>query len=129
MYAVLARRVVRGYAVVETKSWRGCLRELNDRPGSAVLIEARQSEMSEVATYIQHVRVHFPRMMVIAAADRTSTGAAEILRECGCDYVFTSVFKLREMGGMVVRHLSSQPLPGTTLVEQLWQRLPWQAET
>ena len=129
--AICFRRHLRDLTIVETRSWSDCLAEVRTRPGSAVVLAVGRSDWMDALARVNAIRREYPGILLIVALnrnewERTESRVVNVFGECGCGMVIESPFHVGHAARLVIRHISSRPQPPVTLVERIWQRMPWQ---
>ncbi len=131
IHAVAFRRHVVGVPIVETRSWDDCMSELGARPGSVLCIATDKQQWLRSVKRIRMLQSRRPKPYVIVMMDRidaksSETRIVDVFHEVGCGFVVQSPFQMRDAAKLAIRHVASQTRPPISIVEQIWQRMPWQ---
>ena len=134
IHAVAFRRHVEGVPIVETRSWPDCLSELDARPGSVLCIATNKQQWLRSIERIRALQSRQPKPYIIVMMDRneirsSGTRIVDVFHEVGCSFVVQSPFQVPDAAKLATRHVAIQPSPPISIVEEIWQRMPWQPAT
>ena len=134
IHAVAFRRHVDGVPIIETRSWADCLPELDARPGSVLIIATNTQQWLRSIERIRSLQSRQPKPYIIVMMDRneirsSGTRIVDVFHEVGCSFVVQSPFQVPDAAKLATRHVAIQPSPPISIVEEIWQRMPWQPAT
>ena len=111
--------------VRETRSLDECAESVEASPESVVMVEARQSNLATLPTWIVNLCRRFPGALVIAVADRDLAAIRPLLREAGAAHVVFSPRMLRPPLRMADRHLAAVGHTESNGLSEIFASLPW----
>jgi hypothetical protein len=122
---LLRRDLAPQVPVLPTGSLDHCWEELQQRTGSAVMLQVTESNWRRVAKWVVQARDFDPRTICLAAMPRRLAAVTDLLRHVGVIHTLRSPLDLPAALRLIQRHVQRQPPPRLSLEEQIWNNLPW----
>ena len=128
-WAVRLRRLVGplGPRVVETRSLVQLWERLAEAPASFAVAELTLGGVEGLVQRLVRLPRDFPQAQVAVVAPRSHAAYEGLLLEAGAVLFVASPRRLAPLAEMACRRLAQSVPAGASLVEQIWDRLPWKA--
>lgn len=125
-WAIALRRELAGAGVRvwETRQWVDCWDELAASPASFVVAEF-DPRAEELLERLVRLPRDFPAARVAAVTDRRWSEYDALVREAGAVDFVDSPRKAGRLARLACRHLADAPTPSRSLIERIWDGLPW----
>jgi len=126
-WAIALSRELRGCRtrVHQTRSLAECWDMLSEYGASFLVIEATHSNFDGVLSRLPEIERRFPAARVAVVGDRAMAECEFLLREAGTIHFTTSGRLLRPFAIAAQNHFDHVPKPQLSLVETVWNTLPW----
>jgi hypothetical protein len=111
--------------IYETRSVSECREELQQHPGSFLVLEATTENLESVVQFLAELRHLDSRVLAVVVADRRLHRWEDLLREAGAVHVAYSPRRLDCIARMAYRHLPAIVPPDETLLDSVRSRMPW----
>ncbi len=126
-WAVVLRRELAGsdLRVYETRSLVECWKELAESPAGLAVVELTAGSIAPLLQRLARLHSDLPLARVAVVADRSLVKYEWLIREAGAVHFTCSSRQLGPLARVAGGHLDRAPSPPKTLVEKVWDRLPW----
>lgn len=125
-WAVALRRELAGRReVYETRSVAECFEALAKAPASFAIVELSRGNAEALAARVADLERDFPLARLAVVASGELADYQWLMREAGAVCFVTSPRRLAPLAEAACRHLDQAPTPQQTLVERIWDELPW----
>jgi hypothetical protein len=111
--------------VYETRSLAECWEMLAGHPASFVVAELTRPAVQALLDRIVRLGKEFPPARAAVVAERDLAPCEWLVRESGAVHFCVSPREAGPLARLAVRHLEAAPQPERTLVQQIWDELPW----
>ena len=112
----------------ETRSLQQMREALESSPRSFLGIELTETNFDTVLDMLIWLPQSYPQAMAVILTNRCLRGYEWVLRQAGAIDVLVSDRNLRSLIEMARRHIDLTTLVSPNLVQNIWQRLPWQSQ-
>jgi hypothetical protein len=96
-------------------------------PHGALAIELRPQNAPQTIELLARIELQLPHVLCVAHLSPSLAAWELLLREAGAMEIVYSARRLPPAATLVERHLARAPRPSLSLVDRLWQRVPWSA--
>lgn len=117
-----------GVRVDEVRSLPECWAMLARWPASLLVVELTRRNARALIERMARLGREYPRARIVVVAERSLAPWEWRMREAGAVHFTVSSRRLASLARLAVRHLDTAPRPERTLVERIWDHLPWGAE-
>lgn len=114
-----------GLRVYETRTLADAWQQLVLCPASLLALELRGGNLGEIVRLLVQQRQTFPNAAMVVLARREHADCEWVLREAGAIHVVTSQRDLVPLARLVRRFIQQTSAPNRSLLETIWDRLPW----
>jgi hypothetical protein len=111
--------------VYQTRSLAECWAMLAEYGASFLVVEVTPSNLEVLPSRLSEIEGRFPVARVGVVGDRAMGECEFLLREAGTIHFTTSPRLLRGLAIAAQKHLNHVPKPRLSLVETIWDALPW----
>jgi len=125
-WATLLRRELSdsGVRVFETRTLDDCWNALDESPASMIVVELG-GDPAGLLDRMARLPREFPRARLAVAADRRWAGYRRLMHEAGAVWFVDSPRRVGPLARLALRHLAAAPTAPQTLVERIWENLPF----
>ena len=126
-WAIALSRELRGCRTraYQTRSLAECWDMLGEYRASFLVIEVTRSNLDVLLSRLPEIERRFPAARVAAVGNRAMAACEFLLREAGTIHFTTSERLLQAFAVAGQNHLKHVPKPRLSLVETIWDTLPW----
>jgi hypothetical protein len=114
-----------GTRVYETRSWPDCWQAWRNAPDSALALQLRRDNVTDLVRHLTCVREQAPQALIAVLAEREMRACEWLLREAGALHVACSPGDLGPLARLLVRALRDVPPAASPEGLALRARLPW----
>jgi hypothetical protein len=111
--------------LIETRSLPDCWRMLAKNPTAFVVAELTRANADALLDRLCWLERDFPLARLAVVADRSLAFCEGIVREAGAIYFATSPRDAKALADVARRHLRAAPRPELSVVDRVWNELPW----
>jgi DNA-binding NtrC family response regulator len=98
---------------------------LKETPAALVVVEATRGNREDLLQRMAWRERDFPHARIVVVAGRALARCEWLFRAAGAIHFTTSPRELAPLARLITRHLASVPLPAQTMIERIWESLPW----
>jgi hypothetical protein len=109
----------------QTRTLAECRDMLAEYRSSFLVLEVTRSNLDLLLRRLPEIERRFPAARVAVVAEREMARCEFLLREAGAIHFTTSARRLQAIAIAAQRHLNQLPRPELSLVETIWDTLPW----
>ena len=114
-----------GVHLAETRSLKEAWESLATAPASMLIIELTAGNVDSLLRRMAWLARDFPRARLAIVASRRLSEYQWLLREAGAVHFLCSPRRIGSLAELAMRHMAAVPMPQQTLVERIWDSLPW----